>query len=132
LDVSFDDVLDNLDTVFTFAFEARKHKWGFFVDYMLLDIAPQASTPVGITINANVHNNIVEFGGSYMVRDASPSVELLAGVRYTTLEISVSPGPPVKKNENLWDGFGGVRLIQALGEDSGWSLIGTADVGRRW
>ena len=50
LDVSFDDVLANLDTVFTFAFEARKHKWGFFVDYMLLDIAPQASTPVGIQL----------------------------------------------------------------------------------
>ena len=129
LDVSFDDVLDNLDTVFTFHLEARKQNWNLFADYMLLDISPQMSTPVGIPINANVHNNIVEFGGGYMVRDAYPSVELLAGVRYTNLEISASPVPPIDVDESWWDGFGGLRLIQELGDNSGWSLVGKADVG---
>lgn len=129
LDVSFKDVLDNLDTVFTFHLEARKQKFNLFADYMLLDISPQLSTSVGIPVNTNVHNNIVEFGGGYLVREAYPSVELLAGVRYTNLEISASPVPPINVDENWWDGYGGLRLIQELGDNSGWSLVGKADVG---
>ena len=100
-----------------------------FADYMLLNISPKASTPVGFSINTNVHNHIIEIGGGYMIRDASPSVELLAGVRYTNLEMSLSPGLPVNAGESLLDGFGGVRLIQEFGENSNWSLIGKADMG---
>lgn len=100
-----------------------------YADYMLLDLSPKASTPVGFSIHTNIHNHIVEIGGGYMIRDASPSVVLLAGVRYTNLEISLSSGPPVNVGESLLDGFGGVRLIQELGENSSWRLIGKADVG---
>ena len=146
LDVSFSDVMDNLDTVFTFHFEAQRGKFGLFADYMLLEISAQESaqfgttprgTPVGATVDTDMRNDIVEFGGSYRVWEASPSVELLAGVRYTNLELSVVPEafglpiplPSVNVEQSWWDGFGGVRLIQELGENSGWSLIGKADVG---
>lgn len=98
-------------------------------DFMYLDFSPKTSSSSRISINANLHNEIAEIGGGFMIRDSSPSVELLAGVRYTNLEMSISPGRSVNAGESLMDGFGGVRLIQELGENSNWSLVGRADMG---
>ena len=148
VDVTFSDTLENLDVAFTFHFEVGKQKWKFFVDYLLLNTSAQqgvqiGATPIGGKVNTDVSNNIIEFGGAYKIWDAPvlwnapSSMELLAGVRYTNLDIFVStqafnlprPLPNVNIEKNLWDGFGGVRLIQALGENTGWRLIGNADVG---
>lgn len=146
LDISFSDVFNNLEAVFTFHFEARKQNWAAFVDYMLLEVSPDQSAqfgsgpmgrPIGVDLDMDLRNDVVEFGGSYRIREAYPSVEILAGVRYTNLDISAVPAaknvplplPPVNISEGLWDGFGGVRLIYEFGDNSGWSLIGKADVG---
>ena len=149
IDVSFGDIWNDLDTSFTFHFDVGKNKWKLFVDYMLVKTSSQESaligaSQIGATVDIRTRNDIVEFGGSYKVWDASflwddwlLSVDLLAGVRYTNLEFSASPTPnnlsislpSADLKKNLWDGFGGMRLIQEIGRDTGWRIIGYGTVG---
>ncbi len=98
-------------------------------DFIYLDTSIKASTSARIKINTNLHNDIAEIGGGYIIRESSPSIELLAGVRYTNLEKYLTPGRAINAGESLIDGFGGMRLIQEIGENSNWRLIGKADMG---
>jgi len=129
VDISFSDVFDNLSGVFTFHFEAGKRKWNFFADGMHLKMDPGATLRTGTSVSVTVENNIAEIGGTYRVYDAAPWVELLAGARYTTLDVTGSLVPLIDVSEAWWDGFGGLRLGHEFGEKKQWSVRGRADVG---
>jgi len=129
VDISFGDVFSNLKGIFTFHFEAGKRKWNFFADGMHLKIKPGATLPTGTQVSITVKNDIAEIGGTYRIHDAAPWVELLAGARYTSLDVTGSTIPRTDISEEWWDGFGGVRLGHEFGEKKQWSVSGRADVG---
>lgn len=129
VNITFGDVLDNLSGIFTLHFEARKSKWNIFADGMHLKITPGTTLPNGAPVDVTVKNDIVEIGGTYRIWDEAPSVELLAGARYTHLDVSGLPGPLTDVNANWWDGFGGLRLAHAFGAKKNWTVSGRADAG---
>ncbi len=129
VNISFGDVFSNLTGIFTFHFEAGKRKWNFFADGMHLKMKPGATLPNGAAVSITVKNNIAELGGTYRIHDAAPWVDLLAGVRYTTLDVTSATVPGAEISEEWWDGFGGVRLGHEFGAKKEWSVSGRADVG---
>jgi hypothetical protein len=128
VNLSFGDVLENLSGIFTLHFEARKSKWSLFTDGMHLRLEPGTTLPNGAPVGVTVENDIIEVGAAYRVRDAQPSVDLLAGARYTSLEVTGFRGANVVY-ETWWDGFGGARMRYAFGEKKNWSVSARADAG---
>jgi len=96
---------------------------------MHLKMKPGSTLPNGAPISITVKNNIGELGGTYRIHDAAPWVDLLAGVRYTTLDVTSATVPGAEISEEWWDGFGGVRLGHEFGAKKEWSVSGRADVG---
>ena len=127
--LSFGDVLENLSGVFTLHFEARKSKWSLFTDGMHLQLEPETTLPNGAPVGVKVENDIIEVGAAYRVRDAQPSVDLLAGARYTNLDVKGSSRGVNVVEESWWDGFGGARMRYAFGETKDWSIAARADAG---
>lgn len=127
--LSFGDVLENLSGIFTLHFEARKNKWSLFTDGMHLQLEPGTTLPNGAPVGVTVENDVIEVGAAYRVRDAQPSVDLLAGARYTNLEVTGTFRGVNVVDESWWDGFGGARMRYAFGETKDWSVAARADVG---
>jgi hypothetical protein len=123
--ISFDDALSNLSGAFTLHFEARKKKWNVLADYMWVGLSPSASLPTGTQVNVDLDMQIGELGGTYLVTDSSPYVEVLAGVRYQSVDMTASP-TPVSIDDSWADGFVGARIT---GQWGNWKVVGRGDVG---
>ena len=82
VNITFGDALSNLSGAFTLHFEARKKKWNVLADYMWVGFSPSASLPNSTPVNVDLDMQIGELGGTYLLTDSSPYVEILAGVRY--------------------------------------------------
>lgn len=129
VNLTFGDIFDNLSGIFTLHFEARKSKWTLFTDGMHLQMKPGTTLAIGVPVSVTVKNDIVEVGGAYRVRDAQPSVDLLAGARYSHLKVSGNARAVTPVNETWWDGFGGARMRYAFGEKKNWSVSARGDIG---
>ena len=143
LDLNFkDDILENMEAVFTFHFEARKGDWTFFTEYQYVDLDPDVDVSVGpLSINADVgfKETTLEIGASWaMWENERTRWELIGGGRYSDQEVDVDlqisgPLPPQLPSKNLeggddwWHGFGGVRVIHELSDN--WTFIGRGDYG---
>ena len=93
VNITFDDALSNLSGAFTLHFEARKKKWNVLADDMWVGLSPSASLPTGAPVNVDLDMQIGELGGTYLVTDSSPYVEVLAGVRYQSVDLTAPPTP---------------------------------------
>ncbi len=121
-----DDVLENLDAVFTVHFEGQRGDWGFLTEYMHVGLDPSAETR-GPTIDVDFTADIGELGVTYR---ASDKIEVLGGARYTSMEIDVDivGGPKAGlADESWWDGFIGGRLTVPLSDR--WKFVARGDVG---
>ena len=143
LDLDFkDDILANLEAVFTVHFEARKNKWTIFSELQYLDLQPEVTLSMGpITgdVDITFKNTLVELGGAYTFSEnVSTRWEVIGGLRYTDQEIKVDvtltvPPPvnevPIKMNggDNWTHAFAGIRVFHSLSEK--WTFIGRADLG---
>ncbi len=133
LDIEFkDDVLENLDAVFTIHFEAKKDKWSLFTEYQYADISPTAEIKGGaLKIDIDFQNTLWELGAAYRVaRYGNTDIELLGGARYTRQEnkTKIKNGPTlVDVDEAWWDGFFGGRIFTQLSNK--WGFVGRVDVG---
>ncbi|NCF29883.1 MAG: hypothetical protein GWP69_21100 [Gammaproteobacteria bacterium] len=125
VNIKFSDALSNLSGAFTLHFEARKEKWNVLADYMWVGLEPSATLPTGAPLNVDLDMQIGELGGTYLVTEGSPFVEVLAGARYQKIDLKASP-TPVSVDENWWDGFVGARIT---GQWGNWKVVGRADVG---
>jgi hypothetical protein len=117
VNITFDDALSNLSGAFTLHFEARKKKWNVLADYMWVGLSPSASLPTGTPVNVDLDMQIGELGGTYLVTDSSPYVEVLAGVRYQSVDMTASP-TPVSIDDSWADGFVGARITGQWGNGS--------------
>lgn len=76
VDVSFGDILDNLEGVFMVNYRGEFDNWSLTADYIYLNIAPTSDRP---SATLDVKQEIWEITAGYEV---DPGLELLAGFRY--------------------------------------------------
>ena len=143
LDLDFrDDVLENLEAVFTLHFEARRGDWGFFAEYQYADLQTDVGVTQGpITVEADIglEDTLMEFGVAYAFSNKPRTRwEALMGARYLDQDITIegqlsSPLPPLNGNRDIdggdswWNGFGGVRVFHSLTDN--WTFVGRTDYG---
>jgi len=106
VDVSFSDLLDNLDIAFMGRLEAWKGEWGLFLDGLYMDLGAEFSTPQGlISADIDVKMTMLEFGIGHRLLETTVgqdnnqklSFDLLGGGRYMNLEgeVDVRTGGPL-------------------------------------
>lgn len=147
VDVSFSDILKNLDSGFMAMFEARKGPWGFGFDGVYFRLKDQKTSswqgPGGIgsatgELDATMTEQIYGLSVGYRLMDARTKVDLLGIARYTQLDTDLNlvtttgpllPGGTrnLSASESWWDPVIGVRVLVPFAER--WSLVGYADIG---
>jgi len=142
VDISFSDLIRNLDMAFIGTFAARKDQWGLFADLIYLNVSDDIQTtaniidrPVTLKTGVDLKGFITTLGGSYRVLDTdATSLRLLAGARYlkldTELKFNLGEGRlprTVSESGSVWDGIVGIRGQADLNDQ--WYLTYYADVG---
>ena len=147
VDVSFGDILENLDSGFMAMFEARKGPWGFALDGVYFRLKDQKTDswqgPGGIgtatgDLEATMTEQIYQLAVSYRALDAATKLDWIGAARYTQLDTDLdlvtTTGPVLPggtralgASESWWDPVIGIRVITPFAER--WSLVGYADVG---
>ena len=142
LDIAFnDDVLDNLEAVYTFHFEARKDRLTLFAEYQYVNLTPNVVMgPVETDIDFK--NTMFEAGVGYAFGNSDRTRwEVLLGVRYSDQEIDVDgtinlPPPPagpgplpvgISGGDDWVHPFVGGKVKHSLSDR--WSFIARADYG---
>jgi opacity protein-like surface antigen len=146
VDMSFSDILDNLDAGLMGAFEARKGRWGFLFDaiYMKLKDSGTASRtgtgPIGATATASaeleVKQTLFAAAVAYRAVEGRAPLDVIGGLRYSKIEADASingsffaqTGTVARSAEKDWvDPYIGVRVLQPIA--SHWTLVGYLDIG---
>jgi opacity protein-like surface antigen len=147
VDMSFDDVLDNLDSGFMAMLEARKGKWGFGLDGVYFKLKDERTRswqgPGGIgtatgTLEATMTQQVVQVFAAYRIAEGPSSVDVIGAARYTQLDSDLTlvtttggllPGNTrsLSGGKEWWDGVIGVRATMPLAER--WTLVSYADIG---
>jgi hypothetical protein len=138
IDISFDDLFDNLESALMVSFEARKNKWMILADYIYLDVA--ATGQPGLRpITMNLKSKVAHLAGGYNLYQDKSRLDLIFGARNFDLDLglTVQTGPPgsVSQSGNILDGIVGVK--GQLGLSKRWYLpyyvdIGTGDSDLSW
>lgn len=98
-DADFIDLASILDMGFSLHAEARKNRFGVFLEgsHILSSADDRANVgpiPVlGIKVEAELALTQVTLGGMYRIGDPGCTLDLMAGVRYTRLHADMSIGP---------------------------------------
>lgn len=130
-----DDLLDNLEAVLTWHFEARKNDLSLLVEHQYIDLVPTTVLSTGDPVIVGFKNTVLELGVAYTLkRTAATDWQILGGARLTKHILSVneipSPPSPVSSfnTSDRWvDAFIGGRVFAGFGHN--WRLIGRADIG---
>ena len=86
IDLSFSDLLEDLDFAMSLRFESHKGNVGYFLDGMMVRLKPEMSAPRGGTISQDVKSFVGEVGGIYHI---NPKVEGIYGLRYQAMDVEV-------------------------------------------
>lgn len=130
-----DDMLDNLEAILTWHFEARKNDLTLFVEHQYINLVPTTVLPTGEPVIAGFKNTVVELGVAYtLLQSVTTEWQLLGGARLTKQILSVNaiPSPPSPfstfNTSDRWiDAFIGGRVFAGFAEN--WRFIGRADIG---
>jgi hypothetical protein len=140
IDISFDDLLDNLDMAFMGTFEARTPKWSTVLDVIYLNEdfkggGTIGSTPIPAEANVDLESWVVSVQGARTVLDVKrATLGVLIGARYLdmesklTLQLGTSgPTPAASASGNVLDGVVGIRGTVNIAEK--WYLPYHVDAG---
>ena len=143
LDLDFtDDVMENIDTVFTLHFEARKDDLLLFAEYQYVNLDPTTDASIGpVNVNADIDltDQTAEMGAGYTLSHTDATRwEILGGLRWKDHDLDVEadvagPAPgqtvsvPIKGGDDWYQGFFGARVTASLSEN--WRLIARGDYG---
>lgn len=140
LDVSFSDILEDLDGGLMGIIAAQKGRWTLIADILYLSIHQETSStanligiPSKIDVDVKMKGYVSTFGVAYrVIDDDGTSLDLLAGARYFKLDLDVDAdvgGSNTKysDSEDVLDGIIGVQVIIDLSER--WYLSCYADIG---
>ena len=153
-DISFSDIIDNLDIAFMGMFTARKDRFSLLADVIYMDIEDDSdhllfSGPLNQVslslINIEMEAWVITPAAAYTVLDAEIlQLDLLVGARYLYIEtetklrevrpLGTRDTSPSESND-AWDGIVGARGNVKLNEK--WSLpfhfdVGTGDTDLTW
>jgi len=149
VDVSFSDLINNLDMAFMGAFEARRSQWSLLADVIYLNVGADGDgeVPVPVAPNSNVSVKVKAdvktkgwvlnlLGGYNLWQGEQGSVDLNAGARYLDLQLDfclgLGVGPYAQSRDtsasgSVWDAVIGVRGQASLNDK--WYLPYYLDVG---
>jgi hypothetical protein len=146
VDMSFSDILDVFDFGLMGAFEARKGRLGLYFDAIYIKVSDSATArrtgpgPIGATLtataDAKLEQTMLAFAGMYRAVEGNTPVDVLAGARYTDLEVDANIGASLfartgvvkRTGSKDWvDPFIGLRVQLPIADR--WKLVGYADVG---
>jgi len=146
VDMSFSDILDNLDAGLMGAFEARKGRWEMLFDAIYMKLAHSGTAsrtgagPIGATATAGADLEIAQsvFAAAlaYRAIEGRTPVDLIGGVRYAKIEADAriegtffaQTSSVARSADKSWvDPYVGVRVLHPLAER--WTLVGYADIG---
>ena len=128
-EISFDDLINNLNMAFMGNFEARKSKWSLAADVIYLNVGaggggrvPAEEAPgVSVKVDADVKLRawVLGFTGGYNLwQSERGTLDVIAGARNlevkVTLDAAARLGPFAKQQEttaggNVWDAVIGVK-----------------------
>lgn len=141
IDISFGDIIENLDFTFMGNATAQKGKWGLQLDLINLAIGSDLDTHLGdgahlTSVKMNTWIATPMFGHEIISSDRL-KLNLIAGARYLYMEptITISPLPEVSTSGSVWDGIIGIKGRALLSEK--WFMpyhfdIGTGDTDLTW
>lgn len=133
IDVSFSDILDNLDLTLMGNLEARKSKWSILGDLIYTSSSQDtgATLPTGAGVDVEVTSLVFNFiGGRNLSDTENGRVDFIFGTRYLDLENkikAVGPGAIVEANGDTFDAIVGIRGQRLI--DEKWYLPYHLDVG---
>jgi len=146
IDMSFSDILDNLDAGFLGAFEARKGRWGMLFDAIYLKLKDSATAsrtgpgPIGATATASaeleVAQTMLAAAVAYRVVEGRAPIDVLGGLRYAKIEADATingsffaqTGTVARSAKKDWvDPYIGVRSLQPVAER--WTFVSYLDIG---
>ena len=140
IDVTFSDIVSNLDMAFMGAFEARRSKWSLVADAVYLDVSADQAGTIGASsipynADASVQGWVLNLHGARNVFDSDrASVGVLAGARYLDADSKLNlrlgaagPTGSASASASVWDGVVGVKGNVNITEQ--WYLPYYADVG---
>ena len=149
IDMSFNDIWDNLDSAFMGLFTAQKGRWSYGLEGVYFKISDEGSKsvtgPFGIVtidgaLELTTSLNVYQGSVGYRVMDNSTIVDLIAAVRYTqvkadmTVVLTTIPGivfpggaTSADGSESWIDAVVGVRVLHPVSKNV--SLLGYADIG---
>ena len=131
LELDFDDVLSNMDMVFTVHFEAQKNDLTLFTEVQYVDLEPD--TQIGpVKLDIDFKDVMAEFGAAYRIAgDEVTGWEVLGGARYIEQDIKVdigNTGLKIKSDNDWWNGFIGGRVKHQMTDD--WLFEARVDYGQ--
>lgn len=147
VDMSFSDILANLDSGFMALFEARKGQWTFGLEGVYFKLKDEHTSawqgPLGNTntgsLDATVTEHIYQLTAGYRLLDEQTKVDLLGAARYTQLDVDLNlalttgadllpdGSRSTSSTQSWWDPVIGVRVLQPLGK--AWTFVGYGDIG---
>jgi opacity protein-like surface antigen len=130
--LSFDDIVQNLDMGFMGQFEAHKNRLGFVVNPVYLNLSAKEKGPLSfIDVRPGLEAEIVE---AFATWELTPGFELLAGARYTNVDVKIrlhDNNTGVTRSQegkqNWTDPLLGARYEHSFDDD--WSIGLRGDVG---
>lgn len=130
LQIDFDEIVDNLEALFTVHFEGMHNSgWGFLTDASYINIGDQQTTP-GQTLDVDFTTVMVEFAGTYRFSLGANALDLIGGIRYYDLdtEIDVVGVPPrIDKSQDWVDAMVGARYTCNFADK--WNFKARGDIG---
>lgn len=148
IDLSFKDIVKDLDFGLMSAVEVRRGPWGFVGDLMYSNVSPSATVPGPVPLTGDLDQKSLTLQGNvlYRVHEADGiNVDLGAGLRYWNVKNvgTLTPGPLGFSHRETWidpvlvarttariDGPWSVTLAgdvggSGSGSDLTWQLLGT-------
>jgi hypothetical protein len=140
IDVSFSDVLEDLDGGIMGLLSARKGRWTLLADIIYLRIHQETDStakiigvPLKLDVDVKLEAFVSTFGAAYRVKESDAlNLDLLAGARYLRLDVDLDAdvgGSKVKysDSEDVLDGIIGFQA--AVPFSKRWYCSVYADVG---
>jgi hypothetical protein len=147
VDMSFGDILENLDAGFMGLIEAQRGPWSLAFEGVYFKLKDEKTRswqgPIGNsnsgTLEATMTEEIYQLSAGYRVVDKKGSVDVIGAARATTLSATLNLAATtgadllsdgsrsVDARQNWWDPVIGVRGLYPLAKK--WTAVGAADIG---
>lgn len=129
-EIDFSDIWDNLEGVFTLRLIAEyRQKFGLLLDYNYLDLGKETQEGA-VDLDVGFKSQILNLAGTYRIWDGRHTLDGVAGIRYTSLELDVNLrtlGARLNGDQDWVDPIVGARYSYQMTDR--WTLRLYGDIG---